>query len=174
MCHGGKSKGLWRGFLLIGIMLFFIGCGKEGTIYGSLTWDYTFYGTVGGFPSSGLVQHADYQIAAGTYQVQFYIFDGTYYWPGGTTSPTYYWNGSYTVTANPGSFPFLNGADSYFSLYLSEGGLYKSGSVKAIDGPSRAPNSLTWTQDGLTITVSNEVAPIPAERLSKFENMGRR
>jgi hypothetical protein len=174
MCQRGKSRDHGRGLLLIGIMLFLAGCGRDGTIYGSLTWDYAAFGTMGGFPSSGLVQHADYQIAPGSYQVQFYIFDGASYWPGGTYSPTYYWNGSYTVTADPGSFPFMNGADSYFSLYLSKGGLYKSGSVKAIHGPGRPPTSLTWKQDGLTITVSNEVTPIPAEALSRFENVGRR
>jgi hypothetical protein len=174
MRHDRMSQSLRHGFLIIGFMLFLVGCGKDGTIYGSLTWDYAAYGTVGGFPSSGLVQHADYQVAPGTYQVQFYIYDGSYYWPGGTTSPTYYWNASYTVKANPGSFPLVNGADSYFGLYLSEGGLYKSGSVKTIHGSNRAPSSQTWTEGGLTIAVSNEVAPIPPETLSMFENVGRK
>lgn len=163
--------------LVLATCLIVTSCGKSGSIYGSVTWQYLAYGTIGGFPpASTIIAGDNYLVSAGTYQVQFYIFDGTYYWPGGATSPTEEWNASYTVTANPGSIPFVNGQDSYFSLYLTESGMVESGSVKSIRTATQGSNSATptpapqtWTQDGLTITVTNQVVALGPDDIARLQ-----
>jgi hypothetical protein len=163
--------------LVLGIVLFASSCGKDGNIYGSLTWDPVITGTIGGFPAGSLAPNVDYQVTAGTWEVKYYIFDGTHYWPGGTTYIDYYWDAFYTVAADKGSIPFVNGAASYFSLYLSEGGMYKAGSVKSIENPDQDSNGAiqtpapqTWTQNGLIITVTNKAVAMTPDGLSKLKN----
>ena len=172
-----KVKGIGIVMLVLGIVLLASGCGKDGSIYGSLTWDYIITGTIGGFPSGGLSANVEYQVSAGTWEIRYYIFDGTYYWPGGSTSsPTNYWDAYYTVSVDKGSFPFVNGTDSYFELYLSEGGVYKAGSVKSIqpaqgsNGAIPTPESQTWTQGGLIITVTNKAVAMNPDVLSELKN----
>jgi len=165
--------------LVLGVVLFAASCGKDGNIYGSLTWDYWAFGSVGGFPPpSTLLQNVDYQVSAGTYEVRYYIYDGFLYWPGGTLSPFYYWDSFYTVEVDKGSFPFVNGKDNYFSLYLSEGGMYKAGAVSSIQTPGQGSNGViptpapqTWTQNGLIITVTNKAVAMTPDVLSKLKNL---
>ncbi len=162
--------------LVVGASMLAASCGKDGSIYGSVTWDYWAYGNVGGFPPpSSIVPNAEYQVSAGTHEVIYYICDGTYYWPGGTLAPQFYWDCLYTVAADKGSFPLVNGQDSYFSLYLSMGGMYKAGSVNSIQTPAEesngtvpAPAPQTWTQNGLIITVTNKAVAMTPDVLSKL------
>ncbi len=172
------ARGFFKRYGRIGLALIVLefvilaaSCGKDGNIYGSLTWDYYAYGNVGGFPPpSTLAQNVEYQISAGTYEVQYYIWDGTLYWPGGTATPNYYFDSYYTVAADKGAFPFINGTDSHFGLYLSEAGMYKYGAVSSIQTPSQGSGTLTWTQDGLVITVTNKAVAMTPEVLSKLQS----
>jgi hypothetical protein len=172
-----RTKRIAIALLVLGMGLFAASCGKDGNIYGALAWDYSATGTIGGFPSGGLAQNVEYQVSAGTYEIKYYIFDGTYYWPGGYTTLSYYWDAFYTVTADKGSFPFVNGKDCSFSLYLSEGGVYKYGAVKSIQTPSQGSNGVTpapapqtWTQNGLIISVTNKAVAITPDVLSELRS----
>ena len=161
--------------LVFGAVLLATGCGKPGNIYGAVAWDGTAYGVVGGFPGS-IVPNAYYQVNEGTYEVDYYVYYGGAYWPGGnTSSPTAYWYGYYTVTANKGSI-LSDGKDSYFQLYLGYDGMYKFGDVRNLapgQDPTKTPPRLgtqSWTQDGLLITVTNEIRQLTPDQLSKLQS----
>jgi hypothetical protein len=166
--------------LVLGVGLFTASCGKDGSVYGAVTWDYyLYYASLGGFPSSGSA-NIYYKVSPGTYNVYYTLDDGTYYSPGWYVGypydPSYYWQSTYTVEADKGSVPFINGEDLYFELYLSWSGLYKYGDVRYIGTPSQPPKSMepkpgtqSWTENGLRITVTNTIVRLSPEDLSKIE-----
>ncbi len=82
---------------------------------------------------------------------------------------------TYTVKADKGSFPFQDGDDREFGLYLAYEGLYKAGDVKSIKPPAKDSKELTprlgtqsWTQGGLSITVTGEIVKLSPEDLAKL------
>jgi hypothetical protein len=156
-----------------------LSCGKDGNIYGDVVWDYysipgsLAYAIDGGFPSSGLYYGVSYLISPGTWAYQYNLYDGTYYYPGPTGAYVYY--GTYTVSADPGSFPFISGKDTSFELYCSKYGLAKYGSVSSIapvDGqtPAFTPKlgTQSWTQNGLRIEVTTNIRKLSPEDLAKL------
>jgi hypothetical protein len=165
------------------VLLSLAGCnifsGKDGTIYGSFDFDGTslWYLSLGGFPSGTIYDNQNYMIDPGTYDVYYTIYKSPYYYPGSTgtgdSDSTYYWHATYTVTADKGAFLFQDGKDKYFNLYLGYYGMYKYGQVKGLAGlasKSMEPEArtATWTQDGLRITVTNEIVKLSPEEAAKL------
>ncbi len=64
--------------LVLGAALLAVSCGKNGSIYGAVGADATPHGFVGGFPSN-ISPGVYYKVSEGTYEVQYYIFDGASY-----------------------------------------------------------------------------------------------
>lgn len=154
--------------LVLGTALLAASCGKDGSIYGSISWDgYLSMGSFEGFPSSGS-SNTYYKINEGTYNIYYTLTDLTYYYPGyyvpgHATDETLYYSCTYTVTANKGSF-LSDGKDKSFDLYLAYDGLYKYGDVRSVATPNQDPTKVTprlgtqsWTQNGLLITVTTEI-----------------
>ncbi|MGO9310304.1 MAG: hypothetical protein ACLQDL_14960, partial [Spirochaetia bacterium] len=88
--------------------------------------------------------------------------------------PSYYWKCTYSVEAEKGSFPLVDGKDRSFALYLAYDGMYKAGSVQSLQAPAQG-QSLTprlgtqsWTGDGLLITVTNEIVKLAPEDIAKI------
>lgn len=174
-----RAKGAFRVLKLVAfalvvlvVALTAVSCGQKGKVYGDLVWDYTLlyvsYSGLFSSPSYGTV----YQIPEGTYNYKYQnrYFDGYYYyyWPSVNTA----YAGTYTVTAEPGGFPFTNGSDDYFELYASIYGFGKSGSgVSSIAPPANgsAPTvtpklgTQTWTENGLRITVTTNIVNLSDE-----------
>ncbi len=179
-----RAKGTFRvvkliaiSLVLLGVALTAVSCGQAGKIYGDVVWDGTLYYNIGGgFPSTSLIYGATYLIQAGTWTYKYYVYYGGYYYPYGTSSPYYYYTGTYTVSAEPGTIPFINGTDNYFELYCSYAGLGKTGAVSSIvppaDGsaPAITPKlgTQTWTQNGLQITATTSVAKMTTEDLANM------
>ena len=180
-------KRLWKTAKRIKIVLIIIcigltalSCGKDGSIFGAVVWDYTlYYASIGGFPSSG-TYGVYYKINPGTYNVYYTIYDGIYYYPGywvgAGGNSSYYWIASYSVTAEEGSFPLIDGEDKQFALWLAIDGMYKAGAVNYILSPPRDLQSMTpklgtqsWTENGLRITVTNRIAQLTPEEFSRIE-----
>ncbi len=174
------KRGALIGLLVLGVLLLLSSCGKDGNIYGDLTWDgYVYSASVGGFPSL-VTSSTEYQISAGSYNVYYTLQDpiSGYYYPGyyesAPTDPSYYYSDTYTVSVNKGGI-LTNGADNYFSLYMSYGGLVKSGSVSyaAPQGSSKATapqlGTQSWTEDGLLITVTNQIVKLSADDVAKLK-----
>jgi hypothetical protein len=160
--------------LAISFILFIAGCGMSGTINGQLVHDYTVdYLSVGGFPST-VSYGVDYPIVGGTYNCYYTLYDNTRYYPGPTYLDVY--SSSYSVTANPATSAFVSGADSYFTLYLANGGLLISGAVQSIvpltqgsKGMSPRLGTYTSTEGGLLITVTNKIVHMTADDLSRIQ-----
>lgn len=180
-CRAAMRIGI--ALLVLGVGLFAASCGKDGSIYGEVTWDYTlYYASLGGFPSHGYAS-TYYTISAGTYNVYYTLqwWDGAAYeyspgvWVSDPYNPAWYWKSTYTVEADKGSFPLVNGKDHYFSLYMSWDGMVKSGDVNYIETPAQHSKSSSpklgtqsWTEDGLLITVKNEIVKLSPEDLLKI------
>lgn len=143
--------------MVLAVLMLLSSCGKAGDIYGSLDWQYYCYGSIGGFPPPNtIVRNAEYKVDEGTYEVKYINYDGTYYYPGGYDYPSSYYDSYYTVAENKGGF-LSDGKDNHFHLYLSIYGLVKSGDARAL-----VPNQI-WTENGLTISVTNKVVPLTPE-----------
>jgi hypothetical protein len=162
------KKGFAWASIALGLAVAFTSCsGRDGIIYGQYYNAGTvYYGSLGGFPSTYITPYTDYRIDEGTYDVFYTLSDGAKYYPGnlfgtGSGDDTWKWHSTYTVTADKGA-PFMDGSDKYFELYLGYGGLSKFGDVKAIAGKGLAPKlgAASWTQDGLKITVTNEIVSL--------------
>ena len=172
---GRAAKALGM-LMALAVIMLAVGCGKDGKIYGSVIYDGIWVdGYVGGFPSYA-VPSVYYEIKEGTYDVYYLLTDGTSYYPGyyytlPTDSTTYY-HFTYTVTADSGSFPFVDGKDRRFGLYLAYDWLYLTGDVKGlpIQRDAAAPKSgtRTWTVDGLKITVTGSVVALTPDQVSKL------
>jgi hypothetical protein len=150
--------------------------GNDGTVYGQYDhYGTTYYLSLGGFPSGTIYTNTNYAITAGTvdttYDVYYTVYDSTYYYPGnifGTGGPDYskYWHTTYTISANPGQ-PYLQpGVDKYFSLYLGRYGMSISGSVKDV---ALKLGTTSYTKDGLTITITNEIVQLTDEQKAKLQ-----
>jgi len=148
--------------LVLGAALLAAGCGKNGSIYGAVGADGTPFGYVGGFPST-ISPNVYYKVSEGTYEVQYYVYYAGNYYP----ASGYYYS-TYTVTANKGSL-LSDGKDSYFELYLGYDGLYKLGEVRSAGAATPRLGTQSWTQDGLLITVTNEIRPANPDELSKIQ-----
>ena len=142
--------------IVVGIVLTAISCGKPGNIYGALTGaDYPSTVVMylwGGFPV-GAYYNTYYGFSPGTYEIKFTESDGT---------TVLLWDQVFSLTANPGTL-FGDGKDKYFTIYLSYFyGAEGSGANNV--APSTSPSKSvspqtgdrTWTQDGLTITVTTK------------------
>jgi hypothetical protein len=170
------AKRIGIAVLVLGVALSALSCGKDGNIYGDIVWDYNSVSSFayiigGGFPSTGLSYGASYLISPGTWAFQYNIWDGVRWWPG--PDGTWAYSGTYSVTADPGSFPFISGKDTNFELYCSYYGLAKYGSVSSIapvNGTTPAPKlgTQTWTQNGLRIEVTTKVVQLSPEDLAKL------
>jgi hypothetical protein len=185
-----RAKGAFRvttliavALMVLGVALSAVSCGQPGKIYGDIVWDPStlYYSIGGGFPTSGLSYGASYLISAGSWTYKYYIYYGGYYYPGGYSYPAYYYTGTYTVAAESGSFPFVNGSDNYFELYCSYNGMVKSGAVSSIPPANGSVPTVTpqlgtqsWTQNGLRITVTNNVAKITPEDLAQMNQAVRK
>jgi hypothetical protein len=178
---GGVGRAITRiviAVLVLGVILLAAGCGMDGKIYGSVDWDYTRdWASIEGFPVSGY-SNTYYEINPGTYNVYYTLVDdsGNYY-PGiyYGNDPSYYWQATYSVQADKGSFPMVDGMDRYFDLYLGWDGLYKYGAVSAIETPAqgsgtKAPRlgTQSWTANGLLITVTNNIVKLTPEEIAKL------
>lgn len=105
-------------------------------VYGKVTWDGILYYSTAGFPFPSLAYDTYYQIAPGTYNYKYCIYDGTYYYP----AYGYYYSGTFTVTQPVGS-------DEYFTLYMATYGLVKSGAVSYIAPLSQSSKPLLTPND---------------------------
>ena|SRR5271157_5181548 len=158
--------------LVVGACMLAAGCGKDGSIYGSMVWDQYFnYLSIGGFPTN-ISYGGAYQISPGTYNCVYQLWDGgVNYSPG----VGLVWVSTYSVAADKGSFPFVNGQDHHFQLYLSwYYGLVKAGNVNSIETPAQqsvtpTPGTTSWTEDGILITVTNTIVNLASEDLSKLQ-----
>ncbi len=180
---GKAAKRIGVVFLVLGAVLFAASCGKDGNIYGFVDWDGTLYASsIGGFPAGGY-GNTYYQISPGTYKVYYTLWDGTYYYPGWYLGPAFehdpnwVYDCTYSVEADKGSFPFVDGEDRYFGLYLAYEGMYKAGDVSSIERPAQGSGSLTpmlgtqsWTQNGLRVTVTTKIVQLTPEEISKLTN----
>jgi hypothetical protein len=144
--------------------------GQEGKVYGEFYHDGISYSyTLGGFPYPAYPNHY-YQIDPGTYEIYYQLEDSnSVFYP---TSGYYY--SVYKVSANPGEF-LKDGSDKYFDLYLAYGGLYNYGdntyfSLSQASGTKPAPRlgTYSWSQNGLTITVTNSIVQLTADQLAKL------
>jgi hypothetical protein len=135
-CRAAMRIGI--ALLVLGVGLFAASCGKDGSIYGAVDWEGALiYASIGGFPSNGYA-NTYYQITPGSYNVYYTLWDGFYYYPGYwlgpayQNDPSYYWICTYSVEADKGSFPLIDGKDRSFALYLAYDGMYKAGSVQSL------------------------------------------
>ena len=140
-----------------------VSCGKNGSIYGAVGADGTPYGFVGGFPSyispwGPMTKSAKEPTKSSTMCTTLVT----------TTRGSGYYYSTYTVTANKGSL-LSDGKDSYFELYLGYDGLYKLGEVRSAGAVTPRSGTQSWTQDGLLITVTNEIRPANPDELSKIQ-----
>ena len=103
----------------------------------------------GGVPSY-IVASSEHTISPGTYNCYHTLrwFDGSFYeyspgwYIGYPYDSSYYWKSTYSVEADKGSFPFVDGKNHYFNFYLSWYGLYKGVDVRYIETPAQHSKSM--------------------------------
>ena len=162
----------------LALILLAVGCGQDGKIYGFLEWDYDIYAaSVGGFPSY-VNWDQYYEVKGGTHSVLYTLYDssGGHYYPSwyvyGYNDSTMYWQFTYTVEADSGSFPFVDGKDHHFGLLLGYDGLYIAGDAKQL-ATQRAmttgkAGTRSWSQDGLRITVTGAPVALTQDQVSRL------
>ena len=89
--------------------------------------------------------------------------------------PSWYWIATYTVEVDKGKFPMIDGKERTFYLYLGYDGMYKYGDVRAIrplaqrlESPTSNLGTQTWSENGLYFTVTNKVAKLTSDEVSKL------
>jgi hypothetical protein len=149
--------------------------GQDGKIYGEFYYDGNScsINELGGFPYPYYPEQYT-EISPGTYSVIYNVYysSSVQYYPGPNSSS--YFHSTYTVSANPGEL-FQDGADKYFSLWLSDHGLdgygnYANIALSQASGTKPAPRlgTYSWSQNGLTITVTNSIVQLTADQLAKL------
>ena len=167
--RGAKSLGM---LMALALVLLAVGCGKDGKIYGYMEWDGVVQlgSYVEGFPSY-VYPDQYYEVKSGTHAVVYQLYYNSLYYP----SPTTYFQFTYTVEADSGSFPFVDGKDHHFGLYLGYDWMYITGDVKGLPTQRGAAGSKagtrTWTEDGLKITVTGSVVNLTPDQVSKLPKM---
>jgi hypothetical protein len=148
--------------------------GSPGNIYGEYYYDGSSlpYLSLGGFPPGLIYPYNYYTISPGTYAVYYQIYSSVY---GYVPSLSSYYYATYSVSANPGSF-LSNGSDKHFGLYLSYNGLDNFGNGASVylsqtPGAKVTPKlgTFSWTQNGLTVTVTNSIVQLTADQLAKLQ-----
>jgi hypothetical protein len=166
--RAAKKLGIVTVILCVGMTA--LSCGQDGKIYGAVVCDDFWYlGSVGGFPGT-FYEATYYEVSAGTYDVYYNLWDGAAYYPGPTS--LFYFYATYSVEAEKGSFPLVDGEDRNFALYLSYFGMAKAGDVSAIKPQQRISipmtDTMTWTENGVRVKVTNRIVELSPQQIANL------
>lgn len=139
MRYSGHARLVLAQCALLAFCLFLSGCrdGEDGHAYLTLDWDWyvdAYTDDNPGLPPT-IDRRATYRVQPGTYYFSFDCSDGLgNYWG---------YNGAYTITINKGSKGGLfsagdDGADRYFTLWLSGDGAGFTGSKNGVELPENS------------------------------------